>query len=138
MRLEALGMKALGLTFDAILSSPYLRARQTAEMVAQVYKLKNKTIHLTDNLLPPASIKALLRDIQAHCPRSKNVLLVGHEPHLSGMVSSLLQCKEPLPIDFKKGGLCCLSVPGPSGESSGILNWPLAPSQLILLAKEKE
>jgi len=134
MRSVSLGMKSLGLTFDAVLSSPYLRARQTAEIVAQAYKIKNKEICLTDNLLPPASIEKLLREVHGRFPRSKNVLFVGHEPHLTEMVSSLLKCRKPLEIDLKKGGLCCLSV----AQESAVLNWLLTPAQLALLAKEKQ
>lgn len=132
MRRAASGMQALELTFDAIISSPYLRARQTAEIVAQTYKLKNKTIHYTDNLLPPASIEGLLHEVHARFPKSKNVLLVGHEPHLTEMISSLLKSNKPLDIDFKKGGLCCLSVRYPLGNESAVLNWLLTPAQLHL------
>jgi phosphohistidine phosphatase len=132
MRRAAAGMQALGLKFDAILSSPYLRARQTAEIVAQGYKIKNKAIHYTENLLAPASIEELLREIHARFPRSKNVLSVGHEPHLTEMISSLLKSKKPLDIDFKKGGLCCLSVIYPLGNESAVLNWLLTPAQLHL------
>ncbi len=128
----ALGMKSLGLNFDAVLSSPYLRAWQTAEIVAQVYKFKNKKIHLTDNLLPPASIEELLKEVRARFPRSGNVLLVGHEPHLSEMVSRLLKSDKPLVIDFKKGGLCCLSLRYPPGSDRAVLNWLLTPAQLDL------
>jgi phosphohistidine phosphatase len=132
MRRAAGGMQALGLKFDAILSSPYLRARQTAEIVAQGYKLKNKAIHYTENLLPPASIEELLRETHTRFPKSKNVLLVGHEPHLTEMISSLLKSNSPLVIDFKKGGLCCLSVSYPLKNESAVLNWLLTPAQLHL------
>jgi len=131
----SLGMRALGLKFDAIFSSPYLRARQTAEMVAQAYKFKSKKIHLTNNLLPPASIEKLLQEVHARFPKSINVLCVGHEPHLSEMVSLLLESGKPLAIDFKKGGLCCLTL---NGQRTAILNWLLTPTQLGLMAKGKE
>ena len=131
MHLEGLGMRALGLTFDAVLSSPYLRARQTAEIVAQAYKIKNKDIHFTDTLLPPASIEKLLQEVHACFPKSKDVLLVGHEPHLTQMISCLLKSNKPLAIDFKKGGLCCLSIDGASKNAS--LIWLLTPMQLTLI-----
>jgi len=136
MKRGSLGMQSLGLTFDAILSSPYLRARQTAEIVAETYNIKNKKIHLTENLLPPASVEELLREAHDRFPESQRILLVGHEPHLSEMVSSLLKSK-PLAIDFKKGGLCCLSIEPSSKNANGVLNWLLTPTQLWLLAKEK-
>jgi phosphohistidine phosphatase len=134
----ALGMQALGLTFDAVFSSPYLRARQTAETVSRVYKIKKSEIHLTDHLLPPASIEGLLREIHGHFPKSKNVLLVGHEPHLTEMISHLLKSDTHLPIDFKKGGLCCLTLEGPLAKGNAVLNWLLTSGQLGILAKEKE
>jgi phosphohistidine phosphatase len=135
MHHASLGMLALGLKFDTFLTSPFLRARQTAEIVARAYKMKNKKIHITNNLLPPASIEELLREIQNHFPKSKNILLIGHEPHLTQMISCLLKCSNPLEIDFKKGGLCCLSVKYPLGNENAILNWLLTPTQLGLMAK---
>ena len=132
MQYVALGMKNLGLTFDIILSSPYVRARQTAEIVAQACKIKNKKIHLTNNLLPPASIEELLQEVRASFQKSKNILLVGHEPHLTQMISCLLKSDQPLAIDFKKGGLCCLSW----DRADAVLNWLLTPTQLGLMAKK--
>ncbi len=61
MHRVALGMQTLGLKFDAVISSPYLRAKQTAEIVTRAYKLKNKGIYLTDNLLPPLLLKNCCR-----------------------------------------------------------------------------
>ena len=134
MHRASLGMQALALKFDAILSSPYLRARQTAEIVAQTYKIKNKKIHITKNLLPPASIEELLREVRTCFPKSKNVLLVGHEPHLSGMVSCLLKSAQPLDIDLKKGGLCCLKIRPDPKQPNAVLIWLLTPKQLARLA----
>jgi len=129
IHLASLGMKSLGLKFDTILSSPYVRARQTAEIVAKTYKIKGRAITLTNNLLPPASIKKLLDEIHSSFPKSKCVLFVGHEPHLTKLVSSLLKCNKPLAIDFKKGGLCNISLD--QGEAT--LKWLLTPQQLNLL-----
>jgi phosphohistidine phosphatase len=124
MHRAALGMKALDLKFDAVLSSPYLRARQTAEVVIQAYRIKE--IHFTNNLLPPATIKELLGEVRTHFPKSKNILLVGHEPHLTHLISSLLKSSKPLAIDLKKGALCSVGLEG----SDAILNWLLTSSQL--------
>ena len=138
MHRAALGMKTLGLSFGAIISSPYLRAQQTAKIVIKAYNLKNKDIYYTNNLLPPASIKELLQETHTHFPKSKSILLVGHEPHLTTMISALLKCDKPLNIDFKKGGLCSLTIRYPLKNTSAILNWLLTPTQLGLAAKEKE
>lgn len=130
----AQGMRILDLKFDAIISSPFLRAKQTAEIVAQAYKLNHKKIYLTDRLLPPAPIKELLQEVHGHFPVSRNILLVGHEPHLTEMISSLMKCKKPLAIDFKKGGLCSLSI----SPGKATFNWLLTPTQLVQMSKEKQ
>jgi len=134
MRRAAHGMLSLGLKFDAIISSPYLRAKQTAEIIAQAYKLKENKIYLTNNLLPPATAEELLQEISVSFPKSKNVLLVGHEPHLSEMISSLLNCNKSLDIDFKKGSLCNLSIAQDWKNSDAILNWLLTSTQLSLMS----
>jgi len=136
MHRAALGMQALELKFDLVLSSPYLRAKQTAEIVAQVYKIKKKEIHLTDNLLPPATIENLLQEINENFPKSENILLAGHEPHLTEMISCLLKSDGPLVIDFKKGGLCSLTLGQSPNQLIASLNWLLTPTQLGLLSKE--
>jgi len=132
MRRASLGMRALGLTFDAYLSSPYLRARQTAEIVAQAYKQNKEKILLTENLLPPARVEELIKEARSRFSGCENILLVGHEPHLSEMISHLLKSNTPLLIDFKKGGLCCLSLPSPYRNEGAVLNWLLTPTQLNL------
>lgn len=132
MKLACHGMKTLGLTFDAILSSPYTRARQTAEIAADTYKINKQTIYLTNSLLPPSSVEKLFKELRTHFPKSKKALFVGHEPHLTEMISSLLKCTRPLPIHFKKGGLCCLQVT----STVSVLNWLLTPTQLGLIKKQ--
>ncbi len=129
MRKAAFGMRALGLTFDAILCSPYLRAKQTAEIVTLAFKLKNTKINFTNNLVPDAPLEKLLREIRADFPKSESILLVGHEPQLTGFVSYLLKSEHTIPIDLKKGGLCHLSL-----FEDAVLNWILTPSQLCLMA----
>jgi phosphohistidine phosphatase len=146
MQYVALGMKNLDLTFDIILSSPYVRAKQTAEIVAKYgrtqgppLRIKNKKIHLTNNLLPPASIEELLKEVHDSFPKSKKVLFVGHEPHLTEMISSLLKSDKPLNIDLKKGGLCCLNIDEASSKNANAsLMWLLIPTQLGLMSKEKQ
>jgi phosphohistidine phosphatase len=132
------GMKSLGLKFDIILSSPYLRAKQTAEIVNRTCRPKNKKILFTNNLLPPARIKELLLEIHSHFPKSRKILLVGHEPHLTEMISGLLKSDRHLNIDFKKGGLCCLKIQQDFKHPDAVLIWLLTSTQLGLLAKEKQ
>lgn len=135
MRKGARGMRALGLTFDAILCSPYLRAKQTAEIVTQVFKLKNTKINFTNNLVPGAPLEKLLQEIRTDFPQSQSILFVGHEPHLTEFISYLLKSESVIPIDLKKGGLCLLSQTAPYGQGNAVINWVLTPSQLCLIKK---
>ncbi len=130
----ARGMRALGLSFDAILCSPYARARQTAQIVARAFALKKPELHFTNNLTPDAPLAKLCQEIRTHYPQCKNILLVGHQPHLTELVSYLLKSKNPIPIDLKKGGLAHLSWPTPYGHTQAVLNWVLTPSQLCLIS----
>ena len=59
MRQIAKGLRALGVDFDLILSSPYIRAKETAEILEDVFKLK-KDIEFSDNLIPMGDTRFLI------------------------------------------------------------------------------
>src|SRR5687768_7456254 len=67
-------MKSLNITFDVILSSPLMRARQTAEIAASVLGFKHK-LKLTPHLAPDGSKESLIRQLKAHRPAAKTALL---------------------------------------------------------------
>src|SRR5262245_19013036 len=75
-------MEKMELVFDAILSSPYVRARQTAEIVAEAYKSRKK-LQLADELKPGGEQRELIERLKRLRPEPGSVLLVGHEPYLS-------------------------------------------------------
>ena len=75
--------------FSLILSSPFLRARQTAEIVAKSLKLK-KRLAFSDALTPDGDPKTLIRQLNELKPAPENILLVGHEPYLSRLVALLI------------------------------------------------
>jgi phosphohistidine phosphatase len=107
MQRSAKGMLALGLSYDLILSSPYLRARQTAEIVAQVLNTP-EGVHLSDVLAPEGNPRQLIETV--HSDGRDDILLVGHEPYLSRLISTLLTGGPNLPVVMKRGGLCALDV----------------------------
>src|SRR2546423_915225 len=73
-------MEKLDLDFDVIISSPYQRARQTAEITAKELDLEKK-LAFSDALIPSGSAKELISHINRLKPRPENILLVGHEPY---------------------------------------------------------
>src|ERR1041385_7817682 len=98
-------LRQMEVSFDAILSSPLVRARQTAEIVARGVKEK---VELTDALSPSGSMEKLVEHINAIRPAAESVLLTGHEPYLSGFISLLCVGGPELPLKLKKGALCRL------------------------------
>jgi len=126
-------MKKMGLRFDLILSSPYVRAKQTAEIVAESLKLK-KRLKFSDALVPDGDSENLIRQLNESKPAPEKVLLVGHEPYSSRLISLLTTGREDLMMDFKKGGLCKLEIGKLSHGRCGTLVWLLTPKQMKLMA----
>ncbi|HYR87080.1 MAG TPA: phosphohistidine phosphatase SixA [Terriglobia bacterium] len=125
MRQIAEAMRAMGLKFDVILSSPYVRAKATADIVADVLE---EDVTLTDSLLPEADPAELIDEINEEKPEL--VLLVGHEPDLSAVISMLICGKRNADIELKKGGLAKLTAETLTVGKCATLNWLLTPKQL--------
>src|SRR5215471_19183251 len=102
-------MEALKLSFDLILSSPYTRARQTAEIVAEVLRQRRK-LEFSEDLVPDGNYKNLIEYLNRLKSRAEDVVLVGHEPYLSGLISLLVSGDSDFSVVMKKGGLCKLSA----------------------------
>lgn len=129
MRKIAEGMKSLELEYDLILTSPYVRARSTAEIVADVFKCK-KRLRITRNLVN-GDDAALIGELTDSYGKNREILLVGHEPHMSHLISVLLTGSENSDIIMKKGGLCKLSIPELRYERCATLEWLLTPRVLV-------
>ncbi len=130
MKRIAKGMAALDVAFDALLTSPFLRAKQTAEILAEVYKAKKKLV-LADELTPEGNPRELIKRINRDYRGAEAVLLVGHEPYLSQLISTLLTARPDLPLEMKKGGLCRLRMNSLRYGACAVLECLLTPQQLI-------
>lgn len=126
-------MLALELCFDVILSSPYVRARQTAEVMAEVFHARKK-LELTDSLTPGGNPRKLIELLHGLVPAPDDVLLSGHEPFLSGLISLLVAGEPGLLVVMRKGGLCRLSVEHLKPGRCATLEWLLTPKQMALMA----
>jgi phosphohistidine phosphatase len=125
-------IKKMDLRCDQILSSPLVRAKQTAEIVAAGLKLK-KQLKFSNALAPAGSPAVLFRQLARLKPSPKRLLLVGHEPGLSRLVSRLITGGLELQLDFKKGGLCKLEVETLRDSKCAKLVWLLTPKQLKMM-----
>ena len=137
LRRAARGLRQLHISFDGILTSPVLRARQTAEIVAAALGLESGLEEIS-GLAPESAVEQLLFGLERYQDR-KHLLMIGHEPLLSKTISSLLcgSRGHGLQIDLRKGSLCRIEIDGLPPSSPGILHWHLAPKQLRLLGARR-
>lgn len=132
LRKTAGTMKKLAGDFDLILSSPLVRAKQTAEIVAKKLELE-KRLKFSNMLAPGGSVTALLRQLGSEKPAPQKVLLVGHEPDMSRLISLLVTGGPHLQVDFKKGGLCKLETEKLRAAHCAKLIWLLIPRQMKMM-----
>ncbi len=134
LRDSADAMRALGLKFDVILTSPLARATETAEVVAAAYANDPppQVVPALATGVPPQEAIAALRAFAKH----RRVMIVGHEPQLSA-IASLLMTAAPgaANINLKKGGLIALEVPARPERGGAQLRWMLTSRQLRKLRK---
>src|SRR5712691_710324 len=126
-------MDAMALSFGLILSSPYTRARQTAEIVADTLHARKK-LEYSEDLVPDGSFKKLIEGLNDLKSRPEDVLLVGHEPYLSGLISLLVSGDSDFSVVMKKGGLCKLFIESLKHGRCAALEWLLTPRQMGLMA----
>ena len=134
LRKIAAAMRRMELSFDAILSSPFLRARQTAEIVAKELKLKNR-LTFADELQPGGNAKKLIEKLATLKPPPENILLVGHEPDLSNMISWFVTGATGAGFVLKKGGLAKLEIKKLRAGKCATLAWLLTPRLLKSISK---
>jgi len=132
MHQAALGMKALGLSFDLAFSSPYLRARQTAEIVCRQLDCLD-ILQITENLEPGRDPRKLIAEINENDPKNKSVLIAGHEPFLSGLIAYLISGSHSPQVEFKKGALCKLEIGELKYGRCAELHWLLASKQMGMM-----
>ncbi|HSY17919.1 MAG TPA: phosphohistidine phosphatase SixA [Candidatus Acidoferrales bacterium] len=125
-------MRKMELTFDAVLSSPLLRARQTAQMVTEALGAEHKIV-FSDHLAPEGSPKALIEQVNGLQAPLENVLLVGHEPYLSRFIALLTTGGTTAEIDLRKGGLARLEVAELRYARCATLRWLVTPKQMSLM-----
>jgi phosphohistidine phosphatase len=125
MRQIAKAILGMELKFDLILSSPFKRAEQTANIVAREL---DEEVTFTELLEPDGNALELIAEINDEKPQ--RVLLVGHEPYLSQLISVLTTGGSDAAIELKKGGLCKLTTDKLTFGRCATLNWLLTPKLL--------
>jgi phosphohistidine phosphatase len=128
MVLNAKGLRRAIDAIDVLATSPLVRARQTAQIVADSFKLGR--IETSKSLVPDTPPSQFVEWLERH--RDKGVVAaVGHEPHLGALVCWLLTGKPTEgPIALRKGGACLVEFDAQPRAGKGTLVWSLTPSLL--------
>jgi phosphohistidine phosphatase len=113
---------AAGVAPSLILTSPYKRALQTAQLAAEILDYKGELLR-TKALEPAAAPKTVWDEIRVHKDQAQ-ILLAGHEP-LFGRLTAYLLGSPSLQVDFKKGAIACVEVERFGVEPHGVLRWML-------------
>jgi phosphohistidine phosphatase len=121
---------SLDLEFDLILSSPFVRARETAELVAKEMGLR-KELKLIEELKPETDPHQLVSAIGRIHPAPSSLLLVGHEPDLGRLVSLFVWGAVGDSVQLKKGGLVMLRTGRLRAGKCATLEWVLTPKHLL-------
>lgn len=133
MRRAARGLERLGIRLDAVLTSPLVRARQTAEIVVAALDPKPSLI-AAPSLAPGGTYAAVLAELEKH-QRRHRLALVGHEPGLGELAARLTGSRKPL--EFKKGAVCRIDLQSLPPAHPGVLRWFATPSILRAVKASK-
>ena len=128
-RKVAKGLGWLDVRVDRILTSPLVRARQTADILAEHLPGRPAVVE-TDALAPGATFDDLRSHMEAF-GRCSSVALVGHEPGVGEIAARLLGLRHPLV--FKKGGVCRIDMEALPPAGPGELRWFAPPRMLARL-----
>ena len=131
LRKSARGLVRLGVVFDAILTSPLVRARQTADAVASAFEVRPHIVAV-ESLAPGGPYQAVLGDLEKQSRRSR-IALVGHEPGIGELAARL--CGSRHPLEFKKGAACRIDVDALPPTGPGSLRWFLTSGIMRSLRK---
>lgn len=129
-------LQDLHLKFDAILTSPLKRAQESATIIARTLKILDR-MEECDDLKPEGSKHELSKKL-SRMKQQSLVLIVGHEPFLSGMIGETISGNANARINLKKGGVAKLRISSFSPKLSGELKWLLTPSQLKKIHRNRK
>jgi len=129
-RLGALGLARMGIKPDLFITSPLIRAVQTAEIIAEALGFAPSKIRASDDLKPAANPAEFIKEIARL--KAKEVMCVGHAPHLDTMISQLAGARGVF-TSLKKASVACFEHGASQGRWE--LLWLATPKMLRQLAE---
>jgi phosphohistidine phosphatase len=127
------GLAWLDVALDEIFTSPLVRAKQTADLLAAAIPGK-PSVKLLPALAPGSSPEDVMTQLSRSAKR-RRIALVGHEPGLGELAAHLIGA--PRPLAFRKGGVCRVDLQGLTGKRPGSLVWLVTPKMLRQLGKRR-
>ncbi|HWW88249.1 MAG TPA: phosphohistidine phosphatase SixA [Vicinamibacterales bacterium] len=119
MRKGTRGLSRLGVAIEVILTSPLVRTRQTADIVAAGLGSRPAVVNV-ESLAPGGSFAAIVTDLEKHA-RKVRIGLVGHEPGIGELAARLIGSRHP--VEFKKGAVCRIDLDEIPPSGPGNLRW---------------
>lgn len=132
-RSAARAMKKMGISFEFLVTSPLVRAAQTAEVVAEVYRWKEPP-QVAEELGPSCTAAGVVK-LLAKFPPDATVALVGHEPSFSRVAAALIGKSGDAAIELKKSGVVGIAFEGHPAQGAGTLLYHLKPGHLRKIGK---
>lgn len=123
----AKGLAALGVAGDLLITSPYARAVQTAEIFADALDYSRQRIRRNEILLPGSEPTLLFREL-AREKQASSIIVFGHAPHLDGVIATALGSKKHV-TSMKKVGVALIELKRIS-PPMGVLAWLATPRML--------
>lgn len=130
----ARGLRRTGVQLDMILTSPYLRAADTARILRKKLELGKDQLAVVQDIAPGGDAARLIAEINDKYAQLGSLAIVGHEPALSRLISTLISGDPTLPITLKKGGVCCLTIDKLQYGRCATLEWLMTPRQMENIA----
>ncbi len=124
------GLVRVGVDIELVLTSPLVRARQTADILSAELP-GSPPVTETDALAPGAAFERVLQVLEG-CAGWSSIALVGHEPGIGDLAAQLMH--STFPLQFKKGAVCRIDVGRWPPAEPGRLRWFLSPKIMRTLA----
>lgn len=128
----AKGLKEVGCVPTRILTSPYVRAKETAAIAAEVLGVDASKVTITEALLPEAAPYAIFHALYAFHASDEEILCVGHTPNVDKVLAVALTGERAPVTALKKAGAAMLLVDD-LPRTKAQLAWLIPPKVLAAL-----
>jgi phosphohistidine phosphatase len=127
MKRIASAMKSIGVEVDLILTSPYIRARDTAQIANDTLKTR---LEFSEVLASGGEMSGVLAELKDRFRKPQRIMIVGHEPDLSQLIGKITSLGR-LRLEMKKAGLAKIEITETHPELKGNLEFLLTPKVML-------